>query len=58
MIRLSTTPGSEWMETSGGPAMDGSGTVVAFSSRHPIDPSDTLNDFDLFVLNLAIRPTI
>ena len=52
MTRLTTDPGGEWMESSGGPAIDGSGRIVAFSSRHPINASDTLNDFDLFVLNL------
>jgi len=50
---LSTDPASEWMEASGGPAIDGSGRIVAFSSRHPINPADKRNDFDLFVLDLA-----
>ena len=38
-----------WMEESAAPAIDGSGAVVAFTSRHPISPLDVLNDFDLFV---------
>ncbi len=38
-----------WMEPSVGPATDASGTVVAFSSRHPRDASDNQEDFDLFV---------
>ena len=38
-----------WMESSVGPAMDSSGTVIAFSSRHPRDASDDQDDFDLFV---------
>jgi Tol biopolymer transport system component len=51
--RLSADKQGAWMEASGGPAIDAAGDVVAFSSRHPIDATDTLNDFDLFVLNLA-----
>jgi Tol biopolymer transport system component len=47
--RLSTDPGSEWMEASGGPALDATGGVAAFSSRHPMNATDTHNDFDLFV---------
>ncbi len=38
-----------WMEASVSPAIDEAGSVVAFSSRHPIDSHDTANDFDLFV---------
>jgi hypothetical protein len=39
----------EWMEASRGPSIDGSGTVLAFASRHPIDTLDRANDYDLFV---------
>ena len=42
-----------WMEESGAPAIDASGAVVAFTSRHPISPLDVLNDFDLFVRGLT-----
>ena len=49
MRRVSRDASKEWMEPSIGPALDGSGTVVVFSSRHPIDASDTTNDFDLFI---------
>ena len=38
-----------WMEESGAPAIDASGAVVAFPSRHPVSARDVLNDFDLFV---------
>jgi TolB protein len=38
-----------WMEPSAGPGISGTGAVVAFSSRHPVDANDTENDFDLFV---------
>jgi Tol biopolymer transport system component len=41
-----------WMEESAAPAIDAGGTVVAFTSRHPISPLDVLNDFDLFVRGL------
>jgi Tol biopolymer transport system component len=38
-----------WLEESGAPAIDGTGAVVAFTSRHPISALDVSNDFDLFV---------
>jgi hypothetical protein len=38
-----------WMAPSVAPALDASGRVVTFTSRHPIDASDDRNDFDLFV---------
>jgi Tol biopolymer transport system component len=38
-----------WLEESGAPAIDATGAVVAFTSRHPISALDVLNDFDLFV---------
>src|SRR5262249_37348206 len=38
-----------WMEASIGPAIDRSGSVVAFSSRHPVDARDVNEDFDLYV---------
>jgi Tol biopolymer transport system component len=49
MTRLSDDPSGGWMEPSVAPAIDAAGHVVAFSSRHPMDPGDTGNDFDLFV---------
>jgi Tol biopolymer transport system component len=49
IVRVSRDVTGGWMEPSGGPALDAAGTVVAFSSRRPIDPSDRSNDFDLFV---------
>jgi len=42
-----------WMEESVAPAIDASGAVVAFSSRHPVSARDVANDFDLFVRMLA-----
>lgn len=46
---LSVDVDGTWLEESGAPAIDPSGTVVAFPSRHPISALDVLNDFDLFV---------
>lgn len=42
-----------WMEESGAPAIDASGAVVAFPSRHPVSARDVSNDFDLFVRVMA-----
>lgn len=38
-----------WMEPSIGPVVDGSGTVIAFSSRRPRHGRDDRDDYDLFV---------
>jgi len=38
-----------WMDWSTGPSIDGSGRVIAFSSRHPVDADDRQQDLDLFV---------
>ena len=46
---VSTGRAGGWMEESGAPAVDGTGQVIAFTSRHPIDERDTGHDFDLFV---------
>ena len=40
---------SAWMEPSIGPVLDGSGTVIAFSSRRPRHGRDVGDDYDLFV---------
>ena len=47
--RVSGDPDEVWMAPSGGPAIDGNGSTVVFSSRHPTDVSDKRNDFDLYV---------
>jgi Tol biopolymer transport system component len=47
-----------WMESSDGPALAASASVVAFSSRHPIDMTDRTNDFDLFIRAPFEPPTI
>jgi Tol biopolymer transport system component len=57
MTRVSGDPGEVWMEPSGGPSIDGRGTVVAFSSRHPTDASDKKNDFDLYVATVTPNQT-
>lgn len=54
-IRCLSCGGRIWMEASAAPATNATGTVLAFSSRHPIDTEDTDNDFDLFVR--ALEPT-
>jgi Tol biopolymer transport system component len=38
-----------WWTPSLGPAIDGTGQVVVFSSREPFGPEDLTSDFDLFV---------
>jgi Tol biopolymer transport system component len=48
-IRRVSTGRTSWMEPSLAPAVDGTGAVIAFSSRHPRDPSDEGDDYDLFV---------
>jgi Tol biopolymer transport system component len=48
-VRVSSDVGEEWMEESRAPAMDGSGRIVVFSSRHPVGPDDLRHDEDLFV---------
>ena len=48
-VRRLSTGRHAWLDPSGGAAINGTGDVVAFSSRHPIDADDTNNDFDLFI---------
>jgi Tol biopolymer transport system component len=48
-IRRVSAGRTSWMEPSLAPAVDGTGAVIAFSSRHPRDPSDQGDDYDLFV---------
>ena len=52
ITRLSGDREEAWMEPSSGPSIDASGSVVAFSSRHPTDASDKRNDFDLYVATI------
>ena len=49
ITHLSKDPQSGWMEPSGSAAIDGSGNVIAFSSRRPTNDRDQRDDFDLFV---------
>jgi Tol biopolymer transport system component len=53
MTRLSSDPLTAWLEASSGPAIDAAGSVVTFSSLHPIDANDNAHDFDLFIRPLA-----
>jgi Tol biopolymer transport system component len=55
MALLSTDTRAGWMEESNGPAIDAAGSVVTFSSRHPINANDNAHDFDLFIRHLAGR---
>lgn len=48
-IRASEDELGGWMDWSAGPAIDGTGRVIAFSSRHPINEGDRAQDLDLFV---------
>jgi Tol biopolymer transport system component len=57
IVRASEDELGAWMEWSAAPAIDGSGQVVAFSSRHPIDGSDRAEDLDLFVRPLPLPLT-
>lgn len=49
VVRRVSVGRTPWMEPSIGPAVDGTGTVIAFSSRHPLDARDDRDDYDLFV---------
>jgi Tol biopolymer transport system component len=53
VTRISGSPAREWWTPSVAPAIDGSGTVVVFSSTEPISEDDLSTDFDLF---LFLRP--
>jgi Tol biopolymer transport system component len=54
-VRISEDELGGWTEWSAGPSIDGSGTIVAFSSRHPVDAADRREDLDLFVRQLGPR---
>jgi len=52
LISRGRTP---WMEPSIGPAVDRTGTIVAFASRHALDQADDRHDYDLFVWSHGAR---
>lgn len=57
--RASTDDGEEWMENSRAPSLDGSGRVLLFGSRHPVDAGDTDHDEDLFIrLVTEVKPRL
>lgn len=56
IVRTSEDELGGWMEPSAGPALDATGRVIAFSSRHPVDAADRGGDFDLFVRALTHPP--
>ena len=47
--RVSAGSPDEWLEESVAPALDGTGRILAFSSKRPTDALDAVHDFDLFV---------
>ena len=49
MIRASGDEKGAWAESSHAPALDHSGRVLVFSSRHPVDEQDVNNDDDLHI---------
>jgi hypothetical protein len=55
-IRASADDGMEWIENSHGPALDESGCVITFSTRHPISTVDDAHDDDLYVMTLPGCP--
>lgn len=56
LTRASGDADGGWLEPSGGPSIDATGALIVFASRHPIDATDTTNDFDLFlVVRRAVR---
>jgi len=58
IVRVSEDDLGSWMEASAGPAVDATGSIVAFSSRHPVDSDDRRDDFDLFVRAMPPPPTV
>jgi hypothetical protein len=48
-LRRISTGRTSWAEPSIGPAVDGTGPIIAFSSRHPCDSRDEGDDYDLFI---------
>ena len=52
IARVSGDKDDAWMEASIGPTIDATGSVIAFSSRHPTGAADKRNDYDLYVAAL------
>jgi Tol biopolymer transport system component len=57
VTRVSGSPALESWTPSVAPAIDGSGTVVAFSSTQPVSEDDLSTDFDLFLFVQPSRET-
>ena len=53
VTRISGSPTREWWTPSVAPAIDGTGSLVVFSSTQPVGEDDVSTDFDLF---LFLRP--
>ena len=54
ILRISGMGGEQWWERSVGPAVDATGRVIAFSTRHAISDADSDADFDLRVEVLPV----
>ena len=54
-IRASRDERDEWMESSGGPSLDETGRLLAFTSLHPRSPLDQGHDEDLFIVDSSPR---
>lgn len=54
MRRASAGPDGEWMAASRSPSLDHAGGVLVFSSRHPVDDADLMNDDDLYIQMLPV----
>lgn len=54
ILRISGMGGEQWWERSVGPAVDATGRVIAFSTRHAISDADSDVDYDLRVEVLPI----
>jgi hypothetical protein len=58
VVRISSDADAGWIEASGLPALDPGGGLAVFSSRRPIDETDTRNDFDLFIWRSCALPSL
>jgi len=55
--RISGSTTHEWWTPSVAPAIDGTGSLVVFSSTQPVGDDDISTDFDLFLIVRSSRDT-
>jgi Tol biopolymer transport system component len=55
VTRISAGADGGWMEESAAPALDATGSIIAFTSKHPTDAQDRGEDFDLFLRVSSLR---